>query len=132
MTTSASNGVGQCLDANLDYIKNAANTTHCAVVDNTWNGTYAGIAAATNGGGTVTATGWAISDESTGRKLAVPQLDFSGAGISTTNAVGSVVLHNNTDEVVFAVTATGGAVITTGADITVLTYNIVNPQPTSA
>lgn len=132
MTTTASSGVGQCLDANLDYVKNAANTTHCAVVDNTWDGTYSGIAAATNGGGTVTTTGWAISDESTGRKLTVPQVVFSGAGISTTNAVGSVVLHNNSDEVTFSVTATGSAVITTGADVTVATFNIVNPQPTSA
>ena len=132
MTTSASNGVGQALDQTLEYIKNASNSTHCTVVDSSWDGSFGDITNVTNGGGTVTGTAWVISDESTGRKLAVPELTFSGAGLSTGVAVGFVVLHNNSDEVVFSVAATGGSVVTAGADLTVATFNIVNPQPTSS
>lgn len=80
------------------------------------------------GGGTYTSPG-VVTDGSSGFKIAYPGDTFSGVGVAGT--VAFVIIHDGAD-ILFKVTATAGAAITLGADVTIGAFDIVMPVPTSA
>lgn len=112
----------------LDYV--ADNSNVIEVCTSAFDGSYGSISGNSCGNDTLVIAGVSpITDGSGGMKLVVPQQVMTGAGVAGTAAY--VVLHDGAT-VHFSVTATGGAAITAGADVTIDSFEIVNPQPTSA
>ena len=72
-----------------------------------------------------------LQDEGTGRKIVVPEIAMGSVGVAGSLTTGHIVIHDNSSKIFFQ-TPCSGSDITLGAAVTVATFDIVNPLPTSS